>query len=184
MFVCYQILTFSEAMSSNSNITGTTFGQTVNKNSWFASASSLRNLFLTEVKKRFLIGAFSLNKENIYNFYDKARRIRNLFNQKITKILKSYDGILYFLANGPAPSLNVSVDHFTKVSEEGLIQHCSLLANFTGMPSMSFPYGFFDNNLPFGFGITANYFDEALCLAIANCVAKKTKYHNLTVNSR
>ena len=184
LFVCYQILTFSEAMSSNSNITGTVFGQAVNKNTWFASASSLRNLFLTEVKKRFLIGAFSLNKENIYNFYDKARRIRNLFNQKIKKILKSYDGILYFVASGPAPSLKVSEDHFTKVSDEGLIQHSSLLANFTGMPSMSFPYGFFDNNLPYGFGITANYFDEALCLAIADLVAKKTKFTNLIVNNR
>ena len=182
LIVIYRILSFSEAVSCNSNLTGTTFGNQINKETWNKSIQSTRNqYFLREVKKRFLIGAYCLRAENIERIYNKSREIRALIIDKINQLLSVYDGILTPMHDGAAPDLSSISDNLFFAHDLNLSNNLSLLANLVGLPSISFPYGFIDG-MPFGFALTTRLFDEQLCIDYAQLVSSKTQLIDITVN--
>jgi len=50
-------------------------------------------------------------------------------------------------------------------------------ANLAGLPAMSIPCGFGNDNLPVGLHITGNYFSEARMLNAAHQYQKATDWH-------
>lgn len=137
---------------------------------------------MLEVKKRFLIGAYSLKEENIFYLYTKAQKIRYLINQHVLAILNEYCGILTPSYDGVAPLISDATDTIKNIEQTHYIDYLTLFANFGGLPSIAFPYGF-HNNLPYGFTFTGRLFDEQSCFNFAELVSKKTKIEDVVANA-
>ena len=54
----------------------------------------------------------------------------------------------------------------------------TIAVNLAGLPGMSIPCGFGDNNMPVGLQIIGNYFDEARMLNVAHQYQQATDWHS------
>jgi aspartyl-tRNA(Asn)/glutamyl-tRNA(Gln) amidotransferase subunit A len=58
----------------------------------------------------------------------------------------------------------------------------TIAVNLAGLPGMSIPCGFGDNNMPVGLQIIGNYFDEARMLNVAHQYQQATDWHTKQPN--
>jgi len=121
--------------------------------------------FGSEVKKRIMIGTYVLSAGYYDAYYKKAQKVRRLIMQDFIEAFKKVDAIL-------TPSTPNSAFAFSEIKNIDpvtmyLNDVFTVPANLAGLPAMSIPAGFDNNNLPLGLQIIANNFDEQTMLNIA-----------------
>ncbi len=121
--------------------------------------------FGSEVKKRIMIGTYVLSAGYYEAYYKKAQKVRRLIMQDFIEAFKKVDAIL-------TPSTPNSAFAFSEIKNIDpvtmyLNDVFTVPANLAGLPAMSIPAGFDNNNLPLGLQIIANNFDEQTMLNIA-----------------
>ena len=165
IYPTYIIISCAEATSNNANLDGIKFGDRQPGNSFEEVMINTRTKgFSTLIKRRFVIGSFSLLRENADELFIRAQKCRRLIVNAFTKVLESYDAIYCPAAPSVAPLIKNSGD---ALSDEYLIADNYLaFANMSGMPSITLPIGF-ENGLPFGANLTSKIFDESNLLNIA-----------------
>lgn len=184
IYPTYIVISCAEATSNNANLDGIKFGPRAEGESYEQIVFNNRtNGFSELIKRRFVIGSYSLLKENQNDLFLRAQRCRHLIVDTINNVLDKYDAILTPAAPSVAPLISsVSSD---KLSNEYLIADNHLaIANFGGLPSITIPCGF-ENGLPFGLNLTGKAFEETKLYSIAkrfeditglaNIVAKEDK---------
>lgn len=111
--------------------------------------------FGREVKRRLLIGAFTL-KNNI-EIYEKAKKVRTLIMQEFEKAFEEFDIIITPTCANTAFKLDTKI---TNPVEMYLNDMCTVSANLAGIPSISIPCGLDSLGLPIGLQLLAKKFDE------------------------
>ena len=131
--------------------------------------------FGAEVKRRIMIGTYVLSHGYYDAYYIKAQRIRRLIAQDFVEAFKQCDVIM-----GPTSPTTAF-----KLGEKGddpvqmyLSDIYTIAVNLAGLPGMSIPCGFGENNLPVGLQIIGNYFDEARMLNVAHQYQLATDWHS------
>jgi len=131
--------------------------------------------FGAEVKRRIMIGTYVLSHGYYDAYYIKAQRIRRLIAQDFAEAFKQCDVIM-----GPTSPTTAF-----KLGEKGddpvqmyLSDIYTIAVNLAGLPGMSIPCGFGENNLPVGLQIIGNYFDEARMLNVAHQYQLATDWHS------
>jgi aspartyl-tRNA(Asn)/glutamyl-tRNA(Gln) amidotransferase subunit A len=131
--------------------------------------------FGEEVKRRIMIGTYVLSHGYYDAYYIKAQKIRRLIAQDFTEAFKQCDVIM-----GPT-----SPSTAFKLGEKGddpvqmyLSDIYTIAVNLAGLPGMSIPCGFGDNNMPVGLQVIGNYFDEARLLNVAHQYQLATDWHS------
>lgn len=177
LFPTYFVISCAEATSNNANLDGIKFGPHSEGSTFEEVMSNARTKGFGElIKRRFVIGSFSLMKENKNDLYIRAQRNRRRIVQTINDILSKYDFIYLPAAPGIAPKVSEKSD---KLSDEYLIADNHLvIGNFAGLPSITFPIGF-EEEMPFGANITGRAFEEEKVLQIANKIEKLTGLANI-----
>ena len=167
----------AEATSNIASYDGVKYGPRVKEDDYQKMVFETRSKYLSYlVKKRLIIGGYSLLKENREEIYEKAQKCRHLVNNAINNILKDNDFIYLPSAPSIAPLINNDVD---KMSDEYLIADNFLaIANFGGLPSIDVPIGLKDN-MPFGGNVTGRLFEEGKVLSIAKAIEDITGLSNL-----
>lgn len=164
----YRTIAFSEGYSCYSNLTGISFGpkEPAKKSNYETYARKLRSNYLgSEIKERFLIGAYTTSKENFNTLFVQAKKVRALINNKTKELFDSgYDLILSPSSTGPAPLIS-DITNKSDNKKYSFIEDILLLANFTGNPSITVP-SYFLENMPWGVNFTANYCKDQDCLDI------------------
>jgi aspartyl-tRNA(Asn)/glutamyl-tRNA(Gln) amidotransferase subunit A len=130
--------------------------------------------FGAEVKRRILIGSYVLSHGYYDAYYLKAQRIRRLIAQDFVEAFRQCDVVM-----GPT-SPTVAFRIGAKASDPVqmyLNDIYTIPANLAGLPAMSVPCGFGENNLPVGLHIVGNYFSEARMLAVAHQYQRATDWH-------
>ena len=128
------------------------------------------------IRRRFIIGSYSLLRENQEDTFLRAQKCRRLIVNAINEILKNNDVICLPAAPNTAPLFNQNVDRF---SDEYLIADNYLcFGNFAGLPSLTLPMGFI-NNMPIGINITGRAFEEQMVLNCSLAVEDITGLENL-----
>jgi len=133
--------------------------------------------FCEMIKRRFVIGSYSLLKENQQELFFRAQKCRRLIVDTVNNILKEYDAI-YMPAS---PSVAPLEKHASgnKLSNEYLIaDNWMAIGNFAGLPSLTLPIGFKDK-LPFGGNINGRCFDEETVLLIGKSIENHTGFKNI-----
>ena len=174
----YYVIAPAEASSNLSRFDGVRYG-------YRAPASAFRDLldmyrktraqgFGAEVKRRILIGTYVLSHGYYDAYYLKAQRIRRLIAQDFVEAFKTCDVVM-----GPAsPTVAFRIGAKTSNPVQMYLNDIyTIPANLAGLPAMSVPCGFGENNLPVGLHIVGNYFSEARMLALAHQYQRATDWH-------
>lgn len=177
IYPTYIIISCAEATSNNANLDGIKFGNRQPGNSFEEVMINTRTKGFSElIKRRFVIGSFSLLSENAEELFIRAQKCRRLIVNAFNNVLKEYDAIYCPASPSPAPKINEASD---TLGDEYLIADNYLaFGNMGGFPSITLPIGF-DNGLPFGGNLTSKPFDESNLLSIAQTLENVTGLKDL-----
>ena len=181
IYPTYFVISSSEATSNTANLDGIKFGKGINEGTFEETLITTRAKgFSNPIKRRLIIGSYSLLKENKDDVYLRAQKIRRLIANAVNKILENNDVIFM-------PASNEIADEFavkTPYSESrDIIDNYMAIANFAGLPSLTVPLGF-SKGMPFGGNITGKIFKEQDVLNIAFAIEKITNIKDLSVKRK
>ncbi|ATZ18995.1 aspartyl/glutamyl-tRNA amidotransferase subunit A [Williamsoniiplasma somnilux] len=135
----YMMISFPEAVSTISNLDGINFGLREPGDDFTEIMTKTRSKYLGDVvKRRFVIGSLNLKKENQELYMNKAKKVRRLIVEEISKIYKNFDVLIIPSAIGIAPLIEVATE-FEDDSKQ-FLEDILTLANFSGMPSITIPF--------------------------------------------
>lgn len=130
--------------------------------------------FGDEVKRRIMVGTYSLSADNFDEKYQKASQVRTLICQDFEKVFKDYDLIL-------APTTPKAAFKFGENTDPVDMYMCDILTiptNLAGLPGMSIPCGFNHEGLPLGMQLIGRPFDETTMYQVAAAFEDATEFHN------
>lgn len=172
----YYILVPSEISSNMARYDGIRFGQNTKDNPDINSYyQNTRGKFLeAELKRRILIGTYALSSGYYDAYYTKASKVRTLIKNEFVNAFNNVDLIL-------APvSPTVAWDIGSKVNDPlqmYLVDAYTVCTNVAGLPSLALPCGFNDQNLPVGFQLIGNFFQESKILSVGHQYQQFTSFH-------
>lgn len=169
----YYIIANAEATANHSNLDGIRFGMREDGESVEDVMIHSRTKGLCAyIRKRFVIGSYSLFAENQEEIFRKAQKVRRLIVEEVKQVLSSYDILLASAAPTIAPLSEGSQDeHLSK--EATVAENHMILGNFSGYPSMTVPCGFAEG-MPIGVNLTANAFAEQTMFNVAKAIEEIT----------
>jgi aspartyl-tRNA(Asn)/glutamyl-tRNA(Gln) amidotransferase subunit A len=147
--ITYLILCSSELVSHLNSLQGVTYGVKENIN-----IVHKRSKYLGEiVRTRLLIGAYFLENRELFV---KAQKMRYLIDKWVKKVFQNCDFLVFPSTNNAAPSAANFNHSFSGLISSHWSDNLLLLANFSGLPSLSLPIGFV-NGLPVSININGPY---------------------------
>lgn len=169
----YYIIANAEAIANHSNLDGIRYGVREDGASVEEVMINSRTKgFSSNIRKRFVIGSYSLFTENQDKLFRKAQKVRRVIVEELKHVLEEYDITIASAAGSVAPHEFDSVDE--KLSDTYLVsENHMIMANFSGYPSMTVPSGFVDG-LPVGINMTAKPFDEQTLFNIGKAIEEET----------
>lgn len=170
----YYIIANCEATANHSNLDGMRFGlQPDGENTTEVMTKSRTEGFSSMIRKRFVIGSYSLFEENQDKLLRKAQKVRRLIHNEFMKVYDEYD-IIIAPASDVAPLFDEKVDN--ELDDRYLISDNYLVfANFLGLPSMSVPLAKIEG-LPVGVNITAKKLREVDMFNTGLVIEKLVKF--------
>lgn len=178
IYATYFVISCAEATSNDANLDGIKFGPYYGGKSYQEVMMNARTKGFSElIKRRFVIGSFSLMAENQEELFRRAQRARSLIVSRTNEILADFDYIYVPAAPSIAPEFGAASD---KLSNEYLIADNHLaLGNFAGLPSITVPL-FLENGLPVGVNLMGRAFEEKALFQGARAIEKITGLENLS----
>ena len=172
----YYVIAPAEASSNLSRFDGVRYGYRAPEYADLAEMYSRSRAqgFGAEVKRRILIGTYVLSHGYYDAYYLQAQKIRRLIAADFVEAFRQCDVIM-----GPtSPSVAFA---FGAKSADPVQMYLSdiytISTNLAGLPGMSLPCGFGNNNMPVGLQIIGNWFGEAKMLNVAHQYQKATDWH-------
>jgi len=173
----YYVLAPAEASSNLSRFDGVRYGHRAPDYADLADMyeKSRAQGFGDEVKRRIMIGTYVLSHGYYDAYYIKAQKIRRLIAHDFAEAFRQCDVIM-----GPtSPSTAFKLDEKGDDPVQMYLSDIYTIAvNLAGLPGMSIPCGFGDNDMPVGLQIVGNYFDEARMLNVAHQYQLATDWHS------
>ncbi|MGF2080034.1 Asp-tRNA(Asn)/Glu-tRNA(Gln) amidotransferase subunit GatA [Enterococcus casseliflavus] len=171
----YYIIASSEASSNLQRFDGIRYGfrsENVN-NLEDVYVNSRSEGFGEEVKRRIMLGTFSLSAGYYDAYFKKAGQVRTLIKQDFDKVFSQYDLII-----GPAsPTVAFGIgENINDPITMYLNDILTIPVNLAGLPGMSIPAGF-SEGLPVGLQIIGKHFDEATMYKAAYAFEQATDFH-------
>lgn len=157
----YRVISNAESSSNSSNLVAINFGkrEKINTNNPLDVMKESRTKgFSSNVKKRFVIGSYSLFQENQEKIFSKAKKIRKIIVDKLEEGFKNFDFLIVPTSEDIVEKFDELKD-IPKFSDKEIIENNLVLANFSGYPSITMPLGYI-NNMPIGVNITTRPFEE------------------------
>lgn len=171
----YYIIASSEASSNLQRFDGIRYGYRSEnvKNLEDVYVNSRSEGFGIEVKRRIMLGTFSLSAGHYDAHFKKAGQVRTLIKQDFDNVFEKYDIII-----GPA-SPTVAFGLGENINDPITMYMNDLLTipvNLAGLPGMSIPAGF-SEGLPVGLQIIGKAFDESTMYKAAYAFEQATDFH-------
>ena len=121
-----------------------------------------------------MLGTMAITSENYENYYNKAvkvkQEVKTAFDEKFLK----YDIIM--CPTAPSSAGIIGVDDNDRLKNY-LADVFTVSANIAGLPAISVPCGFAENDMPIGFQFIGKRFDDAAVLGFASAYESKTEWH-------
>ncbi|WP_027063600.1 Asp-tRNA(Asn)/Glu-tRNA(Gln) amidotransferase subunit GatA [Mesoplasma seiffertii] len=164
----YMMISFSEAVSTNANLDGINFGTREPGADYTEIMTQTRAKNFGEiVKRRFIIGALNLRRQNQVEYLLKAKQVRRLIVEEILKFFTKADIMILPPAPGPAPLIEAAQEfdeHNSQTKE--YLEDILIIANFAGLPSITIPFIEIDK-MPVGINLTAQVAEDLKVLQAA-----------------
>ena len=172
----YYVIAMAECSSNLSRFDGVRYGHRCNnpKDLQDLYKRSRAEGFGEEVKRRILVGTYTLSHGYYDAYYLKAQQVRRLIKQDFDEAFKEVD----IIAGPTAPSTAFACGEKTHDPVSMYLQDIYTIANnLAGLPGISIPCGFSDNK-PIGLQLTGRHFAEEQLLRAAHQFQRHTDYHH------
>lgn len=156
----YYILASAEASSNLQRFDGIRYGHRSQ------SAQTLEEIYIQsrsegfgdEVKRRIMLGTYSLSAGAYEAFFNKAAKVRTLIRQDFEEVFAEYDIIMGPVTTSSAYNIGGRVNNPIEMYVADLL---TVPVNLAGIPAISVPAGFDSNQLPIGLQLMGKPLDEA-----------------------
>ncbi|MFD1393396.1 Asp-tRNA(Asn)/Glu-tRNA(Gln) amidotransferase subunit GatA [Lacticaseibacillus jixianensis] len=172
----YYIIASSEASSNLQRFDGIRYGFRAKdvKNLEDVYVRSRSEGFGPEVKRRIMLGTFSLSAGFYDAYFKKAAQVRTLIARDFEQVFANYDLIIGPTTPTPAFKIGAKVtDPLTMYMNDIL----TIPVNLAGLPALSVPAGLVDG-LPVGLQLIGKQFDEQTLLQAADAFEQATGYQD------
>ncbi|MFY9901614.1 MAG: Asp-tRNA(Asn)/Glu-tRNA(Gln) amidotransferase subunit GatA [Trichococcus sp.] len=171
----YYIIASSEASSNLQRFDGVRYGYRAE------NVNSLDELYIKsrsegfgmEVKRRIMLGSFSLSAGFYDAYFKKAGQVRTLIKRDFANIFAGYDLILGPTTTTTAFGIGEKNDDPLAMYMDDLL---TVTINLAGVPAISVPGGFSADGMPIGIQLIGNYFEEAKIYQAAFALEQANDY--------
>lgn len=172
----YYVIAPAEASSNLSRFDGVRYGYRAEQYTDLEDMyrKSRSEGFGWEVKRRIMVGTYVLSHGYYDAYYLQAQRLRRMIAQDYQDALNQCDVIMGPVAPTAAWRLGEKSNDPVQMY---LADIYTLSLNLAGLPGMSIPCGFTQDQRPIGLQLIGNYFDEARLLQIAHAYQTQTQWH-------
>lgn len=130
--------------------------------------------FGAEVKRRIMIGTYALSAGYYDAYYLKAQKVRTLIKQDFEKAFEQVDVLV--CPTVPTTAFKAGEKNTDPLSMY-LLDLMTIPANLAGLPGISVPCGFDNNNLPIGLQLIGKVLREDQLLQVAYAYEQSTTWH-------
>ncbi len=173
----YYIIAPSECSANLARYDGVKYGysQKDAAGMWDALEKTRQHGFGPEVKRRIMLGTYSLSSGYYDAFYLKAGRVRTLISREFQEAFQRYD----VLATPTSPTVAFPLGAKTQDPLQMYLSDvCTLPVNIAGLPAISLPCGL-AQGLPVGLQIIGPSLGEEAVLRTAYAYEQATTWHTL-----
>ncbi len=155
----YYIISSAEASSNLARFDGVKYGY---RSEAYSSLTEMYEAtrsegFGAEVKRRIMLGTFVLSSGYFDAYYKRGKLLQNMISAEFEDAFKKCDVILTPTSPNTAFKLGEKVGNPLEMYASDI---CTVTVNIAGLPAISLPCGFDDNNLPIGMQLIAPKFCE------------------------
>ena len=162
----YYLIAMSEASSNLARYDGLRYGSMsddINGDVYEVYSRTRNEKFGAEVRRRIILGSYTLSAGYYDMFYLKALKVRSLIKNDFQNAFKHCDVIV-------SPTMPTTAFKIGELLEDPLQMYLmdvlTCPVNLAGLPALSIPCGFGEKELPIGFQIIGDYFDEKSILNV------------------
>lgn len=172
---CYYIIAPAEASANLARFDGIKYGLSENQKDLLDVYLKTRGKgFGPEVKRRIMLGTYSLSSGYYDAYYKKAQEVRNLIKQDFKNVFEKVD--LIFCPVSPTPAIKIG-ERVDDPLSMYLIDIYTASVNLAGLPGLSMPVGKVDlpaqaGGLPVGLQIIGDHFQENKVLGCGTEIEK------------
>ena len=171
----YYIIAMAEASANLARYDGVRFGARVEGADLIDSYKKTRGAgFGEEVKRRIMLGTYTLSAGYYDAYYGKAQAVRTLIRQEFDDMFAQVDALLAPVAPTTAfPFGEVTQDPLRMILADAL----TISANLAGICGLSLPCGFDADGLPVGLQLLGAPFTEERLLRLGQAYQSATDWH-------
>ena len=171
----YYIIAPSEASSNLARYDGVKYGLRSDDADLMSMYAKTRaEGFGKEVKRRIMIGSYTLSAGYYDAYYLKAQKVRTLIKQDFEKAFGQVDVLVCPTAPTTAFKVGEKVNDPLSMYLSDLM---TIPVNLAGLPAMSIPCGFDQTGLPIGLQLIGNVLREDLLFEVAYAYEQATAWH-------
>ncbi|HDS85415.1 MAG TPA: Asp-tRNA(Asn)/Glu-tRNA(Gln) amidotransferase subunit GatA [Phycisphaerales bacterium] len=172
----YYVIATAEASSNLARFDGVHYGhRSAEAGNYIEVYSKSRDeAFGPEVKRRIMLGTFALSSGYYDAYYLKALKVRNLIRQDFVKAFEKADCLMLPVSPTTAFKIGEKTDDPLQMY---LADVYTIAVNLAGLPGLSVPCGFDEENLPIGLQIITDAFTEDKLLRIGQMYQNATDWH-------
>jgi aspartyl-tRNA(Asn)/glutamyl-tRNA(Gln) amidotransferase subunit A len=175
---CYYIIAMAEASSNLSRYDGVHYGfRPDQSNDIIELYSKARSIgFGDEVKRRIMLGTYTLSSGYYDAYYLKALKVRRLIKEDFNRAFEKFDILLTPVTPTPAFRIGEKTDDPLTMYLQDIY---TLSVNLAGLPALSIPCGLSSSGLPMGMQLIGPVFSEEILLRAGLMFEKSTGITNL-----
>ncbi len=172
----YYLILFAEASANLARFDGTRFGLSVRDGAQDVIDVYLQTRragFGDEVKRRIMLGAYTLSAGYYDAYYLKAQKVRTLLRQDFEQAFEQVDALI-------APTCPTTAFKIGEKTADPLEMYLSDIyvtaTNPAGVPSLALPCGF-SQGMPVGMQLMGKHFNEETLFQIGHAYQQVTDWH-------
>lgn len=180
----YYIIAPSEASANLARYDGVKYGYSApGENMWDCMERTKEQGFGPEVKRRIMLGTYALSAGYYDAYYLKAQKVRTIIKQEFDRVFEKFDA----LVTPTSPTIPFRLGEKTADPVQMYLSDvCTLPVNIAGIPGLSLPAGFIENNgespLPAGLQLLGPPFSEETLLRLGFAYQEATDWHKRRIN--
>lgn len=174
----YYIIATAEASSNLARFDGVRYGQRVEGENIYETYCKTRAQgFGPEVKRRIVLGTFSLSSGYYDAYYGKAQKVRKVLKSEFDKAWQQVDVLI--CPTSPSTAFKIGEKANDPVSMY-LSDIATIPVNLVGIPAINVPCGFDHSNLPIGLQIMGPHLSEEKLFRVSQMFETATGLANLS----
>lgn len=171
----YYLIAPAEASANLARFDGVRYGPREPADTvWDVFSNTRGERFGAEVKRRIMLGTYALSAGYYDAYYGQAQKARTLIKQDFEAAFELVDVIAAPVAPTTAFAIGAHADDPLAMYLEDVF---TLPANLAGVPGISFPVGFDENDLPVGMQLMGPRFREEVLFQAAQAYQEVTDWH-------